>query len=74
MLKTVAPINIPINHIEIRVARKPGDGGWIKSSVAFKPKTLVLTHSEQNDPALNPSILFPPIGDCSYLLELTRRG
>ena len=25
---------IPIKHIEIGVIRKPGDGGWIGSSVA----------------------------------------
>ena len=25
---------IAMNHLDIRVTRKPGDGGWVRSSVA----------------------------------------
>ena len=34
-VKIAAEFTIPIKHLEIRVTRKPGDGGWIRSSVAL---------------------------------------
>ena len=34
-VKIAAEFTIPIKHLEIRVTRKPGDGGWIRSLVAL---------------------------------------